>query len=153
MVGVDQDHAPAFCPGKLLGCFQQLASHSLPLEFRQDVQRKLREVEVVGQGQGDVHRAHNVALHPGHQDDLAFVGIGKFQELLKRRVGEIVTPPRLHPYLPANFDGGQEIGAIGPVEGIGNPELFDPYVFNHRGRHSSRFCHSPSKPAGLKPSE
>ncbi len=118
MVGVHQDHGAAFAPGQLLGGLQQLPAHALALEFGQDVQRELRQVQVVRQRQGDVHGAHDLAVHLGHEDHLPFIRVLEFQELLQRRVGEVVAAPRLHPDLAAHFDGGKEVGGVRRVEGI-----------------------------------
>ena len=141
MVGVHQDHGAALVPGEVFGGLQQLPAHALALELRQDVQGEFGEVQVVRERQGDVHGPDDLAVDLGHEDDLALVGIRQLEELFQRRVGEVVTPPGLHPDLAPHLDGGEEVRCVGRVQGIGDPQLLDPHVVCHRGHHPSRFCH------------
>ena len=131
MVGVDQDRVPALVAGEVLRRFEQLPAHALALELRQDVQGEFGQVEVVREGQGDVHGPDDLAVDLGHEDHLAFVGVRQLQQFLLRGIGEVIAPPGLHAHLAAHFDGGQEVGGVGPVQGIGDPELFNPYVVCH----------------------
>ncbi len=84
--------------------------------------------------------SHDLAVDPGHQDHLAFIGIRHLQQLLQRGVGQVIAPPGLHPDLPAHFDGGKEVRCIRSVQRIRDPELLDPYLVCHSG-------HVPSHPA------
>ena len=129
---------PALVPGEVFRGLQQLPAHALALELRQDVQGELGQVEVVRERQGDVHGPDDLAVDLGHEDDLALVGVGQLEQLFQRRVGEVVAPPGLHPDLAPHFDGGQEVGGVGPVEGIRDPQLLNPHVICHRGHHPSR---------------
>ena len=144
MVGIHQDIRPALSPCQVFGGEQEFPAHSLSLEFGQDVQRELGEVQVVCQRKGDIDGTYDLAVDLGHQDDLAFVGILKFQEFLQWRVGQVITSPGLHPDLASHLDGGQEVRCVRRIQRIRDPQLLDLHVFCHKGHHPSRFCHSPS---------
>ena len=148
MVGVDQDRVAALVPGEMLSGLQQLPPHALAPEFRKDVECELGEVEVVHERQCDVRRPDNHAVDLGHEDHLAFVGVRHLKKLLLRSVGKVIGAPGLHPDPSPHFDGGEKVGGIGRVKGIGDPQLLNPYIVCHRGHHPSRCAtHHRSGPA------
>ena len=138
MVRVDQDRPPAFIAGQVFRGFEQLPAHALALELGEDIQGEFGEVEIIREGQRDIGGADDLSVDAGDEDHLAFIGIRQLKQLFLRRVGQVVTAPRLHPHFAPDFDGGNEVSGVRPLKRIGDPKLLNPYIVCHRGHHPSR---------------
>ena len=128
------DRVVKVCDG-LRPFLPELLAYSAALVLGQNVEREFCQVLVVREGQRYVHRSDDFMTQLGHEDDLPFVGIFQFKELLKRGIGEVVTAPRLHTDSPSHLDGGQEVCSISCFQRIRNPQLLYPYVMCHKGDH------------------